>query len=258
MNAATVDTHCPYCALQCGMGLRPAGPGTGTAAGARAAGAPAAGGPGVEVVERPGFPVNRGALCGKGRTAAELLAPGSAADHAAGAERRYRDAGAGRLGRGAGPGRRGPAADRRGVRPGRGGCLRRRRAHQREGVHPGEVRPGRARHLADRLQRPVLHVVGRRGARPGVRTGPRSAVPAGGRGPHRLRHPGRLQPGRDHAARAALPHRAAGERRQADRHRPAQDPHRRAGGPAPRAAPRHRSGAGARAAAPGRRAGPHR
>ncbi|MFH8343723.1 molybdopterin oxidoreductase family protein [Streptomyces sp. NPDC018045] len=59
---APVDTHCPYCSLQCGMGLRrrPAG----------ATGAPA------EVVERPAFPVNRGALCGKGRTAAELLAPG--------------------------------------------------------------------------------------------------------------------------------------------------------------------------------------
>ncbi|MFH8571318.1 molybdopterin oxidoreductase family protein [Streptomyces sp. NPDC017993] len=76
MNAATVDTHCPYCALQCGMGLRSVGPGAGAAAGARD-GAPAADGPGVEVVERPGFPVNRGALCGKGRTAAELLTPGA-------------------------------------------------------------------------------------------------------------------------------------------------------------------------------------
>jgi assimilatory nitrate reductase catalytic subunit len=50
---SAVDTHCPYCALQCGMGLRPAGAG-------------------VDVVERP-FPVNKGALCGKGRTAPELL-----------------------------------------------------------------------------------------------------------------------------------------------------------------------------------------
>ncbi|WP_369356592.1 molybdopterin oxidoreductase family protein [Streptomyces sp. cg2] len=59
---APIETHCPYCALQCGMGLRPAtGPG----------------GPAVEVVERPAFPVNRGALCGKGRTAHELLAPGA-------------------------------------------------------------------------------------------------------------------------------------------------------------------------------------
>ncbi|MBW1601000.1 molybdopterin oxidoreductase family protein [Streptomyces sp. JJ66] len=54
-----VDTHCPYCSLQCGMGLRPG-------AGGR-----------VEVVERVAFPVNRGALCGKGRTAPALLAPGA-------------------------------------------------------------------------------------------------------------------------------------------------------------------------------------
>ncbi|GGU57658.1 hypothetical protein GCM10010211_23130 [Streptomyces albospinus] len=44
------------------MGLRPVG---------RTAG------PAVEVVERTAFPVNRGALCGKGRTAPELLTPGA-------------------------------------------------------------------------------------------------------------------------------------------------------------------------------------
>ena len=48
-------THCPYCALQCGMNLTPAPDGT------------------VEVSERPDFPVNRGALCGKGRTAPAVL-----------------------------------------------------------------------------------------------------------------------------------------------------------------------------------------
>jgi assimilatory nitrate reductase catalytic subunit len=57
--AATVppvtETHCPYCALQCGMGLRPGADGA------------------VEVVERTAFPVNRGALCGKGRTAPAVL-----------------------------------------------------------------------------------------------------------------------------------------------------------------------------------------
>ncbi|MFF9910521.1 molybdopterin oxidoreductase family protein [Streptomyces sp. NPDC013457] len=53
-EAATTPTHCPYCALQCGMGLRPA---NGS----------------VEVVDRPDFPVNRGALCGKGRTAPAVL-----------------------------------------------------------------------------------------------------------------------------------------------------------------------------------------
>ncbi|WP_414079976.1 molybdopterin oxidoreductase family protein [Streptomyces sp. KN37] len=52
---AVTATHCPYCALQCGMGLT-----AGT-------------GGGVEVVERAAFPVNKGALCGKGRTAPALL-----------------------------------------------------------------------------------------------------------------------------------------------------------------------------------------
>ncbi|MFC5632476.1 molybdopterin oxidoreductase family protein [Streptomyces bullii] len=53
-NSAT-PTHCPYCALQCGMNLTPAADGT------------------VEVSERVDFPVNRGALCGKGRTAPAVL-----------------------------------------------------------------------------------------------------------------------------------------------------------------------------------------
>ncbi|WP_351231897.1 molybdopterin oxidoreductase family protein [Streptomyces sp. NPDC002133] len=51
---ALVPTHCPYCSLQCGMNLR----GSGAT---------------VEVVERDDFPVNRGALCGKGRTAPAVL-----------------------------------------------------------------------------------------------------------------------------------------------------------------------------------------
>ncbi|MFF3401265.1 molybdopterin oxidoreductase family protein [Streptomyces sp. NPDC002659] len=53
-TAPITPTHCPYCALQCGMSLR----GEAEA---------------VEIVERPDFPVNRGALCGKGRTAPALL-----------------------------------------------------------------------------------------------------------------------------------------------------------------------------------------
>ncbi|MEV5544797.1 molybdopterin oxidoreductase family protein [Streptomyces sp. NPDC052309] len=53
-NSAT-PTHCPYCALQCGMNLTPAADGS------------------VEVTERADFPVNRGALCGKGRTAPAVL-----------------------------------------------------------------------------------------------------------------------------------------------------------------------------------------
>ncbi len=49
-----VATHCPYCALQCGMTLRLTGTGR------------------VEVGTRD-FPTNRGGLCQKGWTAAELL-----------------------------------------------------------------------------------------------------------------------------------------------------------------------------------------
>ncbi|MBT2540583.1 molybdopterin oxidoreductase family protein [Streptomyces sp. ISL-44] len=55
-EAAATATHCPYCALQCGMNLRPE-----------------PGGEGVAVEERADFPVNRGALCGKGRTAPAVL-----------------------------------------------------------------------------------------------------------------------------------------------------------------------------------------
>ncbi|MEU6669526.1 molybdopterin-dependent oxidoreductase [Streptomyces sp. NPDC046727] len=57
MENASTPTHCPYCALQCGMNITPLPQG------------------GVEVTERADFPVNRGALCGKGRTAAEVLSP---------------------------------------------------------------------------------------------------------------------------------------------------------------------------------------
>lgn len=48
------DTHCPYCALQCGMTARPSGGGT------------------VEVNPRQ-FPTNRGGLCQKGWTSGSLL-----------------------------------------------------------------------------------------------------------------------------------------------------------------------------------------
>lgn len=56
-NSAT-PTHCPYCALQCGMNLTPGADGTEGA---------------VVVTERADFPVNRGALCGKGRSAPAVL-----------------------------------------------------------------------------------------------------------------------------------------------------------------------------------------
>jgi hypothetical protein len=60
-----VATHCPYCALQCGMTLRE------TVAGGSAC--PTADGPArIEVLARD-FPTNQGGLCQKGWTAAELL-----------------------------------------------------------------------------------------------------------------------------------------------------------------------------------------
>ncbi|ANP54864.1 assimilatory nitrate reductase catalytic subunit [Streptomyces griseochromogenes] len=57
METTSTPTHCPYCALQCGMNITPLPQG------------------GVEVTERADFPVNRGALCGKGRTASAVLSP---------------------------------------------------------------------------------------------------------------------------------------------------------------------------------------
>jgi len=53
-HSPAVDTHCPYCALQCGMTLRTGAEGR------------------VEVAPRD-FPTNRGGLCQKGWTAADLL-----------------------------------------------------------------------------------------------------------------------------------------------------------------------------------------
>ncbi len=51
----TTPTHCPYCALQCGMNLAPDAQGL------------------LTVASRPDFPTNKGGLCRKGWTAADLL-----------------------------------------------------------------------------------------------------------------------------------------------------------------------------------------
>ena len=55
MTATPTSTHCPYCSLQCGITLTPRPGGT------------------LELTGREDFPVNRGGLCIKGATAAELL-----------------------------------------------------------------------------------------------------------------------------------------------------------------------------------------
>ena len=52
MSDAVSDTHCPYCALQCAMRLEGAAPVT---------------------VKPRDFPTNRGGLCQKGWTSAEVL-----------------------------------------------------------------------------------------------------------------------------------------------------------------------------------------
>ena len=53
-NSSTA-THCPYCALQCGMNLVPDAQGL------------------LQVQTRPDFPTNKGGLCQKGWTASDLL-----------------------------------------------------------------------------------------------------------------------------------------------------------------------------------------
>ena len=146
-----------------------------------------------------------------------------------------RRTGARHLGRGAGPVAEELRAHAQRARPGRGGGLRRWRPDEREGVRAGQVRAAGAGHLADRLQRPLLHVLGRRRRQQGLRPRPRAALPAGGRPTDGLCDPRRLEPRGDHAARAALSDRTARERRHADRRRPAPHPHRRTGRPAPRA-----------------------
>ncbi|PVZ11097.1 molybdopterin oxidoreductase family protein [Actinomycetospora cinnamomea] len=57
MAGSPTTTHCPYCSLQCGMTLTPREQGAGT----------------VLEVTGARFPTNRGGLCEKGRSAAELL-----------------------------------------------------------------------------------------------------------------------------------------------------------------------------------------
>jgi assimilatory nitrate reductase catalytic subunit len=65
-------THCPYCALQCGMALTPE---TAEPSGEAPAEASSAATPSLHVTGWTAFPVNAGALCGKGANAAAVLSP---------------------------------------------------------------------------------------------------------------------------------------------------------------------------------------
>ncbi len=213
---STVATHCPYCALQCGMHVasRPVGDTGGR----------------MVVSGNAKFPVNEGGLCVKGWSAAATL------DHperltsplvrdASGA------AAADELGRCAevrrGEARRRAAA----IRARRRRRFRRRLADEREGVSAGQVRPRRTGHREHRLQRALLHVVGGRRPVHGVRDRSRAAVSAR-RHSRGEGHPARRQQRRrddaaDHAVLRGAADRDGGTA--ASSCRPAADADRRSG-----------------------------
>ncbi|NMO92011.1 hypothetical protein HH311_19730 [Actinomycetospora sp. TBRC 11914] len=184
--------------------------------------------------------------------------PPRPADDAAGPRLPARAVPRGHVGRGPGPGRDGAAGHPAAVRSRRGRPLRRRRDDQREGLPGREVRPRRAAQRLDRLQRPLLHVLGRRRGDEGLRRGPRDAVPA------RRHRPGRhgaargVEPGRHHAPGDALVRRGPGAGGDPPRRRPPLHRQRRGGRRPPPAGPGHRPGAGQRPAAPRDQAPPRR
>ena len=140
-----LSTHCPYCALQCGMDLLRDGDR-------------------IDVTGNRKFPVNEGGLCVKGMVGGGHAAPSrSPADAARPRCKRMRWCRC--VGRGARPDRFGDSA-------------RRKRAYGRDAVGVfgggsltnekayllGKFARVGARHGEHRLQRPVLHVVGGGGA----------------------------------------------------------------------------------------------
>ena len=125
------------------------------------------------------------------------------------ARRPHQPAGRDHLGRRPRPAGRRDRAHPGALRPRRRRLLRRRVADQRAGLPVRQVRPRRAAHQRHRLQRPVLHVLGRGRGQPGVRARPGHAVPAERHRRGRRRRPGRQQPGRHHAAGDAVLRRRA-------------------------------------------------
>ena len=190
---AGTPTHCPYCALQCGMTLQVSSTG-------------------AVSVEARDFPTNRGGLCQKGWTSAELLAsPERLTTPLVRAGRRARRDHVGRRARHGGRGDPSHPAD-----PGRdavgvfgGGGLTNEKAYAL-----GKFARVALRSRSDRLQRPVLHVVGRCRRQPRLRDRPGTAVPALRPRDGRRGRAGRGEPGRDDAADGAPPrrHAAAGGR----------------------------------------------
>ena len=131
------------------------------------------------------FPTNRGGLCQKGWTAAELLDSPDRLLYAPGSRQPLRAASAGNLGGGAGPDRRGHRTHAATSRQRWRRSFRRRQPHQRKGLPAGKVRASCAADFADRLQRPVLHVVGGGRIDQSIRPRSRSSVSAGGYRPER-------------------------------------------------------------------------
>ena len=162
------------------------------------------------------------------------------------------------MGRGARPGghRHPPRPAGRWARRGR--LFRGRRVDEREGIRVRQVRAGRARHRHDRLQRPVLHVVGRDCVQSGLRHRPRAAVPAGRHRRGRGDPADRLQPRSNHAARHAVVRCRPGGRRHPHRGRSPADGNRGRLVDPPLPAAGYRPRAGQRSVAPGDQGRPDR
>ena len=179
----TIATHCPYCALQCGMYLVRASRGSRT----------------IEVKGNPNFPVNEGGLCVKGWSAAATLGH---ADRLRAPLVRDRE---GRLIESSWHTALRRIADRIQVIQRKHGAdavggPRRRIADQRESLPARQVRARRARHGEHRLQRPLLHVVGGGRRVEGVRPRSRAALSAGRHPPCGRRAARRQQRRRNDAA----------------------------------------------------------
>jgi len=232
--AAPTKTHCPYCSLQCGISVT---------AGDRPA----------TLLPQEDWPTNKGGLCSKGWTATALL------DHperllrplvrAIPGDRRSPlvetswDEAFSRIVDAIGDAQADHGRDAVGIFGGGG-------PDQRKDLCTREVRPGRAAHGVDRLQRPLLYVVGCHGCQSRLWHRSRAALSA--RGHRRLgaRHPGGQQSRRDDATGHAVLRRGPFRRCSSHRRRSAGHAHR----PGQRAAPtdhaRHRPRARQRTAPP--------
>ena len=232
----TVPTVCGYCGVGCGMDLH------------------VADGVVTKATGRADHPANRGRLCTKGATTADMLRAGGRLTTALVRPERGAEAVADRRGHRRRGGGRPAVGDPRRARPGRGRPLR-VRADVHRGAVPGEqAGQGLSADAVDRVELAAVH--GQRGhrlqavarrrrpARLLRRPRPRRRVPR-----HRREH-GRLPPDPVPADDGPGPGRREADRRRSPPHR-----HRGQGRPVPAGAPGHRPRAAERAAATGARRG---